>query len=79
MTGLLILLAAIVCALTLYFRCTGKEPIDRPLLDPEAEAKAAVELHRVRRNLDTSLVKSEQRRDAERVRRSIAEALDDKP
>lgn len=46
-----------------------------PPVDPEAELKAAVELHRIRRNLDLSWTKTQQRQDAERLRRQIRDEL----
>jgi len=45
-------------------------------IDPEQAVKAAVELHRIRRNLDVAWTKSEQRREGAALRREIAEALD---
>lgn len=56
---------------------TGAEGKPEPERDPEAELKAALELHRIRRNLDVSLTKTDQRREADRMRRQIGEALDD--
>jgi hypothetical protein len=48
-----------------------------PDLDPKAAAKAAIELHRIRRNLDVAMTRSEIRRDAARLRREAKEALDE--
>lgn len=43
--------------------------------DPETELRAAIELHRIRRRFDAAWTKTEQRRDAARLRRQISEAL----
>jgi hypothetical protein len=47
-----------------------------PPLDPEATMQAAVELHRIRRDLDVAYLKSEQRRDASLVEHRIIEIID---
>ncbi len=47
-----------------------------PPLDPESVMKAAVELHRIRRQLDVAYAKSEQRRDAGLLEHRIVEILD---
>jgi hypothetical protein len=46
-------------------------------VDPEQAMKAAIELHRIRRNLDAAWTKSEQRREGAAVRREIAEAFEE--
>jgi hypothetical protein len=79
MTAFLILMALLACALCFRFLHAHTEEGGRQPLDPEAEAEAAVELHRIRRNLDVSFTKTEQRRGAEQVQRRIAEALDERP
>ena len=50
---------------------------ETPPPDPEQEMEAAVELHRIRRNLDVSWTKSEQRRAGAALRREIKKALED--
>jgi hypothetical protein len=50
---------------------------ETPPPDPEREMQAAVELHRIRRNLDVAWAKSEQRRAGAVLRRDIKEALED--
>lgn len=47
-----------------------------PPLDPEAAMKAAVELHRIRRDLAVAYTKSEQRRDASLLEHRIVEIID---
>ena len=47
-----------------------------PPLDPEDAMKAAVELHRIRRDLDVAWAKSEIRRDAGLLEHRIGEILD---
>lgn len=42
----------------------------------EAEAQAAIELHRIRRRLDVADVRAEQRRDTARLRRDLGDVLD---
>jgi hypothetical protein len=60
----------------------SKPPTPPTPVDPEQAVRAAVELHRIRRNLDVAWSKSEQRREGAALRREIAVALDcdkDKP
>lgn len=59
-----------------YLVAISSEP-EQPPIDPEAELKAAVELHRIRRNLDASWTKTQQRQDAEQLRRQIRDELDE--
>lgn len=47
-----------------------------PPLDPESAMKAAVELHRIRRDLDVAYAKTEQRRDAGLLEHRIIKILD---
>jgi hypothetical protein len=51
-----------------------KQPHD---IDPEQAMKAAIELHRIRRNLDVAWTKTEQKREGAAMRREIADALKD--
>jgi hypothetical protein len=67
----LFVLAALVWFIVLM---RGNQPA--PPVDPEQAVKAAVELHRIRRNLDVAWTKSEQCREGAALRREIAEALD---
>jgi hypothetical protein len=46
-----------------------------PEVDPEQAVKAAIELHRIRRNLDVAWTKTEQRREGAALRREIAKTL----
>lgn len=64
-----VVLAVVVAA---YLR---RRPADAPI-DPETMTRAAIELHRIRRQLDAGYLKSEQRQDAFRLRREIRDALD---
>jgi hypothetical protein len=50
-------------------------PTGRPPLDPAAATRAAIDLHAIRRKIDAELTKQEQRQNATRARREIAEAL----
>lgn len=75
MTFLLILLVLLVGAVAAYFICQSSEPLAADDTDPEQEVKAAIELHRIRRNLDTAWTKSQQRRDGATLRRDIAKAM----
>jgi hypothetical protein len=70
----LLLLVAAFVALIAYSR--REPPVAEPV-DPEQALKAAVELHRIRRNLDAAWTKQEQRRCGARLCREIAEALED--
>lgn len=47
-----------------------------PPLDPEDVMKTAVELHRIRRDIDVAWAKSEIRRDAGLLEHRIVEAID---
>lgn len=75
MTVLLILLLLVIVGFLGYLIRESCEPPDDAPSDPEAELRAAVELHRIRRRLDASWTKTEQRQDAARLRRQIGQAL----
>lgn len=45
--------------------------------DPQAAMQAAVDLHRIRRSMDVAWAKTELRRESSRLRRLMAEELDD--
>jgi Tfp pilus assembly protein PilN len=69
-----ILSVLLICALVLgYVMTHSAEP--PPEVDSEQALKAAVDLHRIRRDLDVARAKSEQRRNAQRMRRTIDRAL----
>jgi hypothetical protein len=76
MTVLVVVLLLVVCALIGYLIRQSTESPAAGDVDPEQAMKAAVELHRIRRNLDVAWTKSEQRREGAALRREIAEALD---
>lgn len=48
-----------------------------PPLDPESVVQSAVEMYRIRRQLDVAYMKCEQRRDTEQLRRRIGQIMDD--
>ena len=61
----------VIFVLVLFQDWQSKNPVS-----PEAAMHAAVELHRIRRQLDVTELKSEQRGDTSRLRREIQDALD---
>jgi hypothetical protein len=71
MTWLIVVVLAL-CLLAVLFR----RPEPSPPIDPEALTRAAIELHRIRRQLDAAHLKTEQRQDMARLRREIRRALD---
>jgi hypothetical protein len=75
MTLIAALLVLIVVGLGAYMIRQGSTPPHSPDVDPEQAVKAAVELHRIRRNLDVAWTRSEQRREGAALRREIAEVL----
>jgi hypothetical protein len=76
MTVVVILVLLGVAFLVGYMFRQANGPSEPPgSVDPEQAMKAAVELHRIRRNLDASWTKTEQRREGAALRRDIAEAL----
>ena len=76
MTVLVVAFLLAVCGLVGYLiRQSGETPAQN--VDPEQAMKAAVELHRIRRNFDAARTKYEQRRDGAALRREIAHALKD--
>lgn len=70
----LVLLAASLVGYLVWARSSEPDPSPRAV-NPEQAVKAAVELHRIRRRFDASWTRSQQRRDAARVKREIAEAF----
>ncbi|HEX7244413.1 MAG TPA: hypothetical protein VF245_02470 [Solirubrobacterales bacterium] len=74
---LVIVLLLIVTFLVGYLASRSGEPNMSSPVDPEQEMKAAVELHRIRRNLDVAWARSEQRRAGAALRRNIRKALED--
>lgn len=77
MIAALILFAAALAAVGYYLWRSLDEPTTRLDIDPEDELRELVELHRIRRRLDTKQLQNRQRRSARRLRRDLAEALDD--
>lgn len=71
------LLALLVCGFLAYLLWRSSERPAPPPVDPEAAMRVAVKLHAIRRRLDADWTKTEQRRDASRLRRQIAKALDE--
>jgi hypothetical protein len=65
---------AIVILVLVAYLLRSRSP--EPPLDPEATMEAAVELHRIGRDLDVAYTKSEQRRDASVVEHRIVEIID---
>jgi hypothetical protein len=75
MTAIAITLILLIGGLVGYMIWRTSEP-DRPTeIDPEQAMKAAVELHRIRRNLDVAWMRSEQRRETAALRREIGEVM----
>lgn len=73
---LLVLLLLVVAGCLGYLAHASSEPPPTPR-DPETELKTAVELHRIRRRLNASWTKTEQRQDAQALRRRIGEAFEE--
>ncbi len=68
------LLVLIVCGLAAYLIWqTSEQPPSA--VDPEAALRAAAELHAIRRRLDVEQLQHEQRWDARRLKRELAETL----
>lgn len=78
MTTLIVILVLLAVAFVVgYMVRQASEPSASPYdADPEQTVKAAIELHRIRRNLDAAWIKSEQRREGAALRRDITEALE---
>lgn len=72
-----VLLLVAVAALVGYLLRGRTRPDVLPEIDAEQAMKAAVELHRIRRNLDVAWTKTEQRGESTRMRRLLAEELRD--
>lgn len=73
----LMAVAVVVAAVLGYLVWKRSEPCGTPDVDPENAVRAALELHKIRSRLDASLIKTEQRQDAARLRRQLAEILTD--
>jgi hypothetical protein len=67
-----LLMGALVVLVIHKVWLSGEKP-----LDPAAATRAAIDLHAISRRIDADLTKREQRQNATRARREIAEALDD--
>jgi hypothetical protein len=78
MTVLVVFLLLIVCGLVGYLLKQSSESEGAAPPDPETTMKAALELHRIRRRLEVAELKHVQRREATRLKRELAEILDDK-
>jgi len=77
MIAALLVLALAICGLVVYLVWRVSEPpAAAPDTDPEATLRAAADLHRIRRRLDVAGLQHQQRRDANQLRRDIAEALE---
>lgn len=74
MVALLVVLILFLLALLIW--TVSERPPLPPPIDSEEAMHAAVELHRIRRNLDASLAKSELRRESDRLRRQLADELE---
>jgi len=68
----------VVAAILIYWLRQLDSPRgEAPSPDPEREMEAAVELHRIRRNLDVAWMRSEQRQAGAALRREIKQALEE--
>lgn len=76
MIVLLILILLVLAGLVGYLVHQSSPPSPPPL-DPEKVMQAAVDLHRIRRRLDVADLKHQQRRDALRLKRELAESAED--
>jgi hypothetical protein len=79
MTVLVILLVVVICSLTAYLLGrvnTPERPSRESLPDPEHLQRAAVELYRIRRQRESSELHHQQRQEVTRLKREIAEALE---
>lgn len=76
MSAIAVLLVLLVAGVAAYLIRQRSEPPAVSDLDPEQEMKAAVELHRIRTNLDVAWTRSEQRRAGAALRREIRKALE---
>lgn len=76
---IVLVLAILGCLAYLMWRSVEVPPyeVTEELPPDEKVMQAAVELHRIRRRLETADFKTRQRRDAARLKREIAEALED--
>jgi hypothetical protein len=67
---------AVIAALVLLLILVALQDRLRKPANPEVAGHAAVELHRIRRQLDVAQLKTEQRSDNSRLRREIGDVLD---
>lgn len=81
MTALAVLLVLAICAGIAYLMWATVQPDESNDIDgdfsPEEIVRFRLEQHRIQRRLDTRLTRHEQRREAERVKRELAEAFRD--
>lgn len=75
MVGVVVFFVLVVGFFIGYLVWKTSEPPESPEVDPEQAMKAAIELHRIRRNLDVAWTKTEQRREGAALRREIAKTL----
>lgn len=80
MGAVLVVILLAVCGLVVYLLWASVAPDEGSDLHgpftTEEELQARLDLHRVQSRLDLTLAKHEQRRETERVKQSIAEALE---
>jgi hypothetical protein len=75
MVGVVVFFVLVVGFFIGYLVWKTSESPESPEVDPEQAMKAAIELHRIRRNLDVAWTKTEQRREGAALRREIAKTL----
>lgn len=74
------LIAALTIAVILFALVLLKPRKPEPPLDPESVMQAAVELHRIRRDIEVAHTRAELRRDADVLEHRIVEIIsDDEP
>lgn len=71
-----VLLLMMLLAVGLILRRPHRPPSHQPPPDPDHLQRAAVELHRIRRQREGAEVRHQQRRGAAQVKREIAEVLE---
>lgn len=81
MGWLIVLIILVICGLVAYLLWASCSPdvgadLDEPF-SLEEELQARLDLYRIKRGVDVTLAKHEQRREAERVKQAIAKALED--
>lgn len=74
--AVLLLLVTVAIVLIVWTQ-HGDQPAAASPPDPKHLAKAAADMHRIRRRLQASGLKHDQRRDAAKLKRELAEAFDE--